>query len=134
MLYHLESMKAKGHFSNHALVSLVRLTVETNIVTTSVSIVSLLMVALYPEKTWYVCPTYLLGKLYSNTLLVSLNNRISIRDTYGARNAIDSQGPTFPTSSRSEATTDIMLFDADKQRKFSMNRVSSEAGAEETVT
>lgn len=46
---------------------------------------------------------------YSNTLLVSLNNRISIRDTYGSRRgAVDCQATTFPSigTARSDATTD----------------------------
>ncbi|KAF8498184.1 hypothetical protein F5888DRAFT_228147 [Russula emetica] len=101
MLYHLRRIWAKdGHLSNHVLVSIVRLIVETNLATTTVSFASLLMVLLYPEKNWYVCPTFVLGKLYSNTLLVSFNNRISIRDTYSARGGVidlqakDLHGPT----------------------------------------
>jgi len=118
MLYHLAKRKARdGHFSSHALVSIVRLTIETNMLTTAVGIVSLLMVVIYPEKNWFVCPTSVLGKLYSNTLLVSLNNRISIRDTSVAhRGAVRSPAGMCPTSStaRSEATTDIVLMDIDK--------------------
>jgi hypothetical protein len=50
---------------------------------------------------------------YSNTLLVSLNNRISIRDTYGSRGGVvGCQVTTFPStgtkigSAHSDATTD----------------------------
>ncbi|KAH9064368.1 hypothetical protein EDB87DRAFT_1319046 [Lactarius vividus] len=56
------------------------LAVETNILTTTIGIVALVIVAVYPDKNWYTCPTAIIGKLYSNTLLVSLNNRISLRD------------------------------------------------------
>jgi hypothetical protein len=99
MLYYLGRRRHRGdgYFSDHALSKIVRLTVETNILTSkwtpssgtllgfilpsaTVGIVSLLMVAAYSDKNWYTCPTAILGKLYSNTLLVSLNNRISIRD------------------------------------------------------
>ncbi|KAF8462498.1 hypothetical protein DFH94DRAFT_484070 [Russula ochroleuca] len=46
MLHHLRRVWARdGYLSNHVLVSIVRLTVETNLVTTSVSIVSLIMMA-----------------------------------------------------------------------------------------
>jgi len=116
MVYHLLQRRAKeGRFSTHALVSIVRLTVETNIMTTTVSIVSLLMVVLYPEKDWYVCPTSVLGKLYSNTLLVSLNNRISIRDTSTAcGGVVRSPVGSNPGTARSEATTDIVLMDMEK--------------------
>jgi len=77
-----------GSFSNHALVRIVRLTVETNILTTTNSVVALLMVAILPHKFYYTCPTAILGKLYSNTLLVSLNNRISIRKVPSDRMAL----------------------------------------------
>jgi hypothetical protein len=58
---------------------------------------------------------------------VSLNNRISIRDTYGARKAVDYQFTTFQGGTRSEATTDITLLEAEKHRKCPMNLPSSEA-------
>ncbi|KAI9443706.1 hypothetical protein BJY52DRAFT_444713 [Lactarius psammicola] len=112
MLYHLVRLKKKdGYFSGHALISIVRLIVETNILTTTVSIVAAIMVIWHPDKNWYTCPTAIIGKLYSNTLLVSLNNRISIRDTITSRGAIRSPAGTFPGSGRSEGTTDIVLVD-----------------------
>ncbi|KAI9452299.1 hypothetical protein BJY52DRAFT_1288310 [Lactarius psammicola] len=81
MLYHLgRRRRGAGNFSDHALTRIVRLTVESNVMTTTVGIISLLMVAIYPNKPWFTCPTAIIGKLYSNTFLVSLNNRISIRD------------------------------------------------------
>ncbi|KAH8992984.1 hypothetical protein EDB92DRAFT_2065361 [Lactarius akahatsu] len=73
-----------GQFSEHALSKVVRLIIETNVLTTTVGIVTLLTVAVFPDKPWFTCPTAVLGKLYSNTLLVSLNNRISIREGRGA--------------------------------------------------
>ncbi|KAH9952896.1 hypothetical protein BC827DRAFT_208378 [Russula dissimulans] len=82
MLYYLITRRGEpaGMFSHHGLVKIVRLTVETNLLTTSVGILSLLMVTIYPDENWYASPTSILGKLYSNTLLVSLNNRILIRE------------------------------------------------------
>ncbi|KAH9961950.1 hypothetical protein BC827DRAFT_1267304 [Russula dissimulans] len=79
----------------------------------AVSIVALLMISLYPDKNWFVCPTSVLGKIYSNTLLVSLNNRISIRDRSvsgsGGR-IVQSPAVPFPTSPpSSEVTTEIPL-------------------------
>ncbi|KAI9435806.1 hypothetical protein H4582DRAFT_1968840 [Lactarius indigo] len=117
MLYHLLKLKKKdGRFSSHALISIVRLTVETNILTTSVSLVAMVMVILHSDKNWYTCPTAIIGKLYSNTLLVSLNNRISIRDSMASRGAIRSPAGTFPGSGRSEGTSDIVLMDLEKQK------------------
>ncbi|KAH9984745.1 hypothetical protein BJV77DRAFT_1071862 [Russula vinacea] len=134
MLYHLSRLRAREGFSGHALVSIVRLTVETNLVTTSVSIVSLLMVAVYPEKNWFVCPTYVLGKLYSNTLLVSLNNRISIREAFGSRGgAVDCDVVTLPDSARSESTMAVMLTETEKQQKLSMRHPLAEADTDVRV-
>ncbi|KAI0302139.1 hypothetical protein BC826DRAFT_500361 [Russula brevipes] len=87
MLYYLAKRRraADSAFNDHALVKIVRLTIETNVLTTSVGIVSLLMIVIYPNENWYTCPTSILGKLYSNTFLVWLNNRISIRNAATAR-------------------------------------------------
>jgi len=68
------------HLRDHALVKIVRLTIETNIMTTTCVTLTLLLVIIFPHKFYYTCPTAILGKLYSNTFLVSLNNRISIRE------------------------------------------------------
>jgi hypothetical protein len=52
---------------------------------------------------------------YSNTLLVSLNNRITIRDTSVAcGGVVRSPAVTYPSLARSEPTTDIMLMDMEK--------------------
>jgi hypothetical protein len=54
---------------------------------------------------------------YSNTLLVFLNNRISIRDASVARGGIvQSPAGTCPGTGRSEATTDIVLMDMEKEK------------------
>jgi len=125
MVYHLLRRRARdGHFSSHAIVSIVTLTVETNIMTTVVSVVTVLMVVLFPETNYYVCPSQILGKLYSNTLLVSLNNRISIRDASVVRGAVvQFPSGTCPSTSRSEATTDIVLMDMEKEKHENALRV-----------
>ncbi|KAI0252215.1 hypothetical protein BJV78DRAFT_1203504 [Lactifluus subvellereus] len=117
MLYYLMLRRARDrHFSNHAIVRIVRLTIETNLVTTTVSIITTLIVAVFPEKNWYVCPTAIIGKLYSNTLLVSLNNRISIRDTRSRAQAgiLGSPSGTYPSNDSRAGGTDIMLGDMEK--------------------
>ncbi|KAI9453622.1 hypothetical protein BJY52DRAFT_1396783 [Lactarius psammicola] len=117
MLYYLLQLRQRdGRFSSHALISIVRLTVETNLLTTSVSMVAMVMIILHSDKNWYTCP-------YSNTLLVSLNNRISIRDSMASRGAVRSPAGSFPVSSaRSEGTTatDIVLMDLEKHKVHSL--------------
>ncbi|KAH9984763.1 hypothetical protein BJV77DRAFT_1162399 [Russula vinacea] len=57
MLYHLrKAWVREGNLSNHVLVSIVRLTVETNLVTTFVSIVSLVTIVVFPNDIYYMCP------------------------------------------------------------------------------
>jgi len=74
-----------------------------------------------------VCPTYVLGKLYSNTLLVSLNNRISIRDTYGARGGVadcqDVAGPSISNNSRPESPTETMITETEKPQQDFMRQL-----------
>ncbi|KAH9173603.1 hypothetical protein EDB89DRAFT_707307 [Lactarius sanguifluus] len=108
MLFHLGRRRSEGggNFSDHALSKVVRLTVETNVLTTTVGIISLLMVAIFPDKRWFTCPTAIIGKLYSNTLLVSLNNRISLRE--GHRAVVRSPPGTFAFTASSQPTSEIM--------------------------
>ncbi|KAI0261371.1 hypothetical protein BC834DRAFT_972779 [Gloeopeniophorella convolvens] len=69
-----------GRYSSHVLPRIVRITVETNSLTASVAIVSFILYVAFPNNIYYTCPTGVIGKLYSNTLLVTLNNRIYFRD------------------------------------------------------
>ncbi|KAH9064355.1 hypothetical protein EDB87DRAFT_1762643 [Lactarius vividus] len=80
LFYLTRRCREGGNFSDHALSKVVRLTIETNVLTTTAGIVALLTIAIFPDKPWFTCPTAIFGKLYSNTLLVSLNNRISLRE------------------------------------------------------
>ncbi|KAI0053219.1 hypothetical protein FA95DRAFT_941363 [Auriscalpium vulgare] len=68
------------HYMNDVLTRLMRLTVETNVLSASVVILSLALYAGLPNHRYYFAPAAIISKLYANTLLVSLNNRISIRD------------------------------------------------------
>ncbi|KAN0129606.1 hypothetical protein V8E53_012602 [Lactarius tabidus] len=89
----------EGRFSKYVLPRVVRLTVETNSLTASVAIVSFVLYVAFPNEIYYTCPTGVIGKLqvtshalitalvhahpnlrYSNTLFVTLNNRIYFRD------------------------------------------------------
>ncbi|KAF8266538.1 hypothetical protein EI94DRAFT_1802978 [Lactarius quietus] len=69
-----------GRISNYVFPRVVRLTVETNALTATVAIVSFVLYVAFPNEIYYTCPTGVIGKLYSNTLLVTLNNRIYFRD------------------------------------------------------
>ncbi|KAH9053817.1 hypothetical protein EDB87DRAFT_156385 [Lactarius vividus] len=104
--------RESGHFSDHALSKMVRLTIETNVLTTIVGIVALLIVAIFPDKPWFTCPTAIFGKLYSNTLLVSLNNRVSIRE--GHRAAVRLPPMTLAPTANSQGASEIVHVELEK--------------------
>ncbi|KAH9035702.1 hypothetical protein EDB84DRAFT_1215100 [Lactarius hengduanensis] len=128
MLFHLGRRRREGddYFSDHAISRVVRLTVETNVLTATVGIVSLFTIAIFTDKPWFTCPIAILGKLYSNTLLVSLNNRISIRE--GSRSVVRSQALTFALTTNSQPTLEIVHVVSEKPS------VASLAGSSEDST
>ncbi|KAF8470500.1 hypothetical protein DFH94DRAFT_685127 [Russula ochroleuca] len=64
---------SEGQFPNYVLLRVVRLTIETNTLTAGVAIASFVLYVAFPDEIYYTFT-------YSNTLLVSLNNRIYFRD------------------------------------------------------
>ncbi|KAH9035705.1 hypothetical protein EDB84DRAFT_1215950 [Lactarius hengduanensis] len=110
LFYLVRRRREGGHFSDHALSNLVRLTIETNVLTSTVGIVALLIIAIFPDKPWFTCPTAVFGKLYSNTLLVSLNNRITIREGRGAV----VRSPPFTANSQPESSSGIVHVEFEK--------------------
>ncbi|KAH9009655.1 hypothetical protein EDB84DRAFT_1170099 [Lactarius hengduanensis] len=72
--------RASSNFSNFVLIRVVRLTIETNALTATLAITGLVLYAAFPDELYIVYVAEIIGKLYSNTLLVSLNNRIYFRD------------------------------------------------------
>jgi len=72
--------ESKGQFTNYVMLRVVRLTIETNTLTAGVAIASFVLYVAFPNEIYYTFTAGILGKLYSNTLLLSLNNRIHFRD------------------------------------------------------
>ncbi|KAH8997923.1 hypothetical protein EDB92DRAFT_2024756 [Lactarius akahatsu] len=72
--------RASGNFSSFVLIRVVRLTIETNALTAALAITSLVLYVAFPNELYYVYTVEIFGKVYSNTLLVSLNNCIYLRD------------------------------------------------------
>jgi hypothetical protein len=117
MLYHLEKRRSDGDgfFSNHAISRIVRLTIETNLLTTTVAIISLVLITVAPNKDWSTCTTAIIGKLYANALLASLNNRIAIRRGAERKAAIRSPDLSLTTNgTRSKGPSDFMNFQFDQ--------------------
>ncbi|KAJ3863459.1 hypothetical protein EV359DRAFT_64797 [Lentinula novae-zelandiae] len=75
--------KEEFHHSIDIMTRIVRLTVETNAVTSSVAIITIIVFLVHPDTSDFYTPhlsTAVMGKLYSNTLLVTFNNRIALRE------------------------------------------------------
>jgi hypothetical protein len=65
------------------ITKIVTLIVETNILTAGVALVALVMFVAYPSRNWFLAPLYILGKLYSTSLLVMFNTRITLHQGVG---------------------------------------------------
>ncbi|KAH9066143.1 hypothetical protein EDB87DRAFT_689181 [Lactarius vividus] len=72
--------RTSGKLCNFVLVRVIRLTIETNALTASALVTTLVLYVAFPNDVYYAYTSEIIGKLYSNTLLVSLNNRIYFRD------------------------------------------------------
>jgi hypothetical protein len=79
----------------------VRVTIETNALTASAAVTSLVLYAAFPNEIYYAFILDFIGKLYSNTFLVSLNNRIYLRDRLSSGGA----HPTVPDQVRTRTVT-----------------------------
>ncbi|TFK84685.1 hypothetical protein K466DRAFT_601803 [Polyporus arcularius HHB13444] len=62
--------------SNDLIDKLIRLGIETGTVTAAVAILDLIFFTVLSNTLLHECPALILPKLYSNSLLVSLNNRV----------------------------------------------------------
>ncbi|KAF8266450.1 hypothetical protein EI94DRAFT_1733007 [Lactarius quietus] len=72
----LSLRRASAKFSSFVLIRVVRYTIETNALTASLAFTILVLHAAFPNKLYYIPVAEIIGKVYSNTFLVSLNSRI----------------------------------------------------------
>ncbi|KAF8073435.1 hypothetical protein FPV67DRAFT_1666203 [Lyophyllum atratum] len=77
-IFYKSRQEGVGH-ATKILAQLVRLIVETNTLTASMALLSLIAYVALPTNNLFVCTTLIMGKLYSNTLLVTFNNRLALR-------------------------------------------------------
>ncbi|KAH8976769.1 hypothetical protein EDB86DRAFT_3250964 [Lactarius hatsudake] len=110
--------KDEGGFTNVVLIRVVRLTIETNTLTASVAIASFVLFIAFPNEIYYTFTAGIIGKLYSNTLLVTLNNRIYFRDHRPPEHG-DSARVTFSGRVRATALTSLSFVRADLQSQAS---------------
>ncbi|KAG7088863.1 hypothetical protein E1B28_012817 [Marasmius oreades] len=80
MFYYLNRSKTGFRATNAILVKIIRLTVETGLITTTFAIVDLSLYLAFPRDNYHLVPSTCLSKLYSNSLMVLLNARIRIEN------------------------------------------------------
>jgi len=78
MTYYLKRRQVLSTHINQAITRLVRYTVETGSITALVAIIQVIVFLAFPANNFFETPSWTLGKLYSNNLLVLLNARAVI--------------------------------------------------------
>jgi len=76
---------------------LIQWTIETCVITSTAAILELICFAIMPENFTWIAVDVLLGELFTNSLLASLNSRATLRD-------VRTQGTTFRVN---EVTLDV---------------------------
>ncbi|KAF8073437.1 hypothetical protein FPV67DRAFT_746656 [Lyophyllum atratum] len=80
MLWIFYTSKKQEHQDlSNILAKLVFLIVETNALTAGMALLSFIFYVVFPESNLFICTGLIMGKLYSNTLLVTFNNRFLLR-------------------------------------------------------
>ncbi|KAJ7078541.1 hypothetical protein B0H15DRAFT_954439 [Mycena belliarum] len=54
---------------------IINLTVETNLLSSTLAVLTVILLVGVPNTNYFTCPSIVLGKIYSNSLLLMLNNR-----------------------------------------------------------
>ncbi|TBU55409.1 hypothetical protein BD310DRAFT_933785 [Dichomitus squalens] len=88
--------------SDDVILRLVRLGIETGAMTATVTLVYALLFVVYTDNLLFECPGLILPKLYSNTLLVSLNNRAYVRRPGGQGDVHTFSGRTLVRDGRAD--------------------------------
>jgi len=101
----MKARRREHRFTNDVILRIVRLVMETNSLTAGIAIFSVILFVSFPSRPYFLCPTLVMGKLYSNTLLVTFNNRIFIGNRHEHARDISAleakPGPTNSNGSQS---------------------------------
>lgn len=76
MFYFLSKSRTGFRTTDSVLNMLIRITIETGMVTAVVAIIELTLFLTFKHNFYHVVPAFMLSKLYSNSFLVLLNSRI----------------------------------------------------------
>jgi len=99
----LKASRQQHKQTNDIVKRIVRLTIETNGLSTVIAILSLILFYGTPNTTYFIAPTMVLAKLYANTLLVTFNNRAFIHNTGGTTAHSASVNDSYSRGGRSKS-------------------------------
>ncbi|KAH9479960.1 hypothetical protein JR316_0008557 [Psilocybe cubensis] len=128
----LELLRSRSTLSNtnHTILRLVRITIETNSLTAGVAVLSLILFLSFRDQpTLNVPSAYVLGKLYTNTFLAMLNNRLLIaKDAKGVVSKFEWTFAVLP------AMNTTALLSANSTKKSSRQHISVEIIQTQTLS
>jgi len=99
-------------FTVFVMTRVVRLTIETNALTAGVAFSCFVLQVAFPNDNYFVFAGDIIGKIYSNTLLVSLNNRIYFQDHPTRGDLVDSDNLGVPNVSHRSVVTSLRFTQA----------------------
>ncbi|TFK31424.1 hypothetical protein BDQ12DRAFT_740025 [Crucibulum laeve] len=78
MIYYL-SRRDTGFKRTHTIITrIIRLTVETGSTTATVAVIDVVLFLAFRQNNYHTAPALILGKLYSNTMVLIFNSRVHI--------------------------------------------------------
>ncbi|KAF6758019.1 hypothetical protein DFP72DRAFT_889666 [Ephemerocybe angulata] len=93
--------------SKNVLNALIIHTIENGMITTVCALVDLICFLVFPDNFYYICFEYLLGRLYANVLLATLNGRQRMR--LAATNEHEFSGRSTGQKSLNNTTNQVQL-------------------------
>ncbi|KJA25583.1 hypothetical protein HYPSUDRAFT_37628 [Hypholoma sublateritium FD-334 SS-4] len=110
MVYYLKKRDTGFQETHNIVKRLVRLTIETGLVTASFSIITMVVAYISGDTPYYQIPMLILAKMYSNSMIAALNSRMKV-----VSNAQFGSPPSWnesakPTESRQVYNTQDLAF------------------------
>ncbi|KAJ7286455.1 hypothetical protein C8J57DRAFT_664216 [Mycena rebaudengoi] len=102
---------------------IINLTVETNLLSSIFAVLTVILLVGSPTNNYFTCPSIILGKIYSNSLLLMLNNRKIIEDRLGESRPTNLT--KFSAAPRADLDSDITIH-ISPQRKSEASKVHPE--------
>ncbi|KAL0952688.1 hypothetical protein HGRIS_006927 [Hohenbuehelia grisea] len=105
----LRARHADNQYTSSILTRIVRLTVETNALTAGFALFGLIIFKAVPGTNWFTAPTLIIGKLYSNTLLLTFNNRILLKNAAISKQSAATGTTIFSVSDNRHSARNVPL-------------------------